>query len=322
MKMRASLIALAVSIGALVVIGYQLDWRAVFAAWSKVSWPWVLVASLVNILNTWVEGLRWQTVLRASDIRVPARRTFASMLVGTVGNVLLPFKLGEAARAWTLARLTNSPISTVGSTVVLDRIIDGCAVAPLLLVVLLGGAASGVPMPDARTLVITVAALTLAVWLARFGWRRLHRSHGEGTGSRWTPHLNAFARGLATLKQRHSLARAAGFGVLSWCTRTAVVWAMFPAFGLEWSPLRAVIALLAINLSIIVVATPANVGTFELAAAGVVHLLGAPPEVAVSYAVALHLAEVVPTVTLGAVAIWRLGLHLDRAAVASMTQIL
>ena len=120
--------------------------------------------------------------------------------------------------------------------------------------------------------------------------------------------------------QRISLAFLAAFGVLSWCTRTAVVWAMFPAFGLEWSPLRAVIALLAINLSIIVVATPANVGTFELAAAGVVHLLGAPPEVAVSYAVALHLAEVVPTVTLGAIAIWRWGLHLDRAAVASIAQ--
>jgi hypothetical protein len=322
MKLRASLIALTVSIGAMAVIGYQLDWHAVFAAWSRVSWPWVLAAALVNILNTWIEGLRWQTVLRASDIRVTARRAFSAMLVGTVGNVLLPLKLGEAARAWTLARLTDSPVSTVASTVVLDRIIDGCAVAPLLLVVLLGGAASGVPMPDARTLGIAGAAIVGVAVLARLGWRRLRRSHGQGTGSRWEPHLAAFARGLATLKQRHSLARAAGFGVLSWCTRTAVVWAVFPAFGLEWSPLRAAIALLAIHLSIIVVATPANVGTFELAAAGVVHLMGAPPEVAVSYAVALHLAEVVPTVTLGAVAIWRSGLHLDRATVASMTRVL
>jgi uncharacterized protein (TIRG00374 family) len=314
MKARASLIALVLAVGALVVVGYQLDWRAVFSAWERVAWPWVIVAALVNILNTWVEGLRWQTVLRASDIRVPAKTTFSSMLVGTVGNVVLPFKLGEAARAWSLARLAGAPMSTVGSTVLLDRIIDACTVVPLLLCVPLAGGSIGVPTPGARTVLIAIVVAGTVIALGMAGWRRLHARHGEGSGSRFAPHLKSFTRGLATLRQRHALARAGAFGLLSWCLRSCVVWAMFPAFGLDWSPLRAVLTLLGINLSIVVVATPGNVGTFELAGAGLVHYFGAASEIAVSYAVALHLAEVVPTVTLGAIAIWRLGLRFDRAA--------
>ena len=36
-----------------------------------------------------------------------------------------------------------------------------------------------------------------------------------------------------------------------------------------------------------------------------------------SFAVALHLAEVVPTTLLGVLAIWRLGLHFDRMTMAA-----
>jgi uncharacterized protein (TIRG00374 family) len=316
MKTRAGLIALAISIGVLAFVAHQLDWREVAAAWAQVVWPWVLVAAVMNVANTWVEGLRWRSILSASDIRVPARMTFASMLIGTVGNVVLPFKLGEAARGYALARTASAPIGTVLSTVVLDRLVDATSVAPVLLVVAVAGL-PGIARPTAGAWAIGVAAVCLVLAIVAIGWRRLVARHGTGTGSRFEPHLESFVRGFATLRQRHSLARALALGALSWCTRATVVWAMFPAFGLDWSPLRAVLTLVLLNLSIVVVATPGNVGTFELAGSAILHYLGASTEIAVSLALALHLAEVVPTVALGALAIWRFGIHFDRTAMLS-----
>jgi glycosyltransferase 2 family protein len=316
MKGRAGLIALIISIAALVIVARQLDWAAVGAAWTRVVWPWVVVAAALNIINTWVEGLRWRSILAASDIRVPANRTFASMLIGTVGNLVLPLKLGEAARGYALARTASAPVGTVLSTVVLDRLVDTASVVPMLLLVAAVGL-PGLARPTATAWTVGIAGLCTVALVATIVWRRFVARHGVGTGSRLAPHVEAFVRGFATLKQRHTLARALALGTLSWCTRSAVVWAMFPAFGLDWSPLRAVFTLVLLNLSIVVVATPGNVGTFELAASGILHYLGASPEVAVSLALALHLAEVVPTAALGALALWRFGIHLDRAALLS-----
>jgi hypothetical protein len=316
-KARAGLIALAIAITALALVARQLDWRAVLAVWAEVAWPWVLLTAVVNVANTWIEGLRWQTVLRASDIRIKAHRAFASMLVGTVGNVLLPLKLGEAARAWTLARIERVPLPTVMSTVVLDRIIDGVAIVPMLAVLLVAGVPLGLTLPSGRATAIGVLAAAVMLGLLVAGARRLRSRHGAGSGSRFAPHLESFGKGLATLRQRHSLARAGALALLSWCTRTVVVWSMFPAFGIAASPMHALLTLVTINVSIVVIATPGNVGTFELAAAAALHLLGAPAEVAVSFALALHLAEVVPTTLMGALTIWRLGLQLDRIGIAA-----
>ena len=317
MRTRTGLIALGLAVAALAGVAWQLDWRAVLAVWAEVAWPWVLLTALLNIANTWIEGLRWQTVLRASDIRIRAHRAFAAMLVGTVGNVLLPLKLGEAARAWTLARLERVPLPTVMSTVVLDRIIDGVAIVPMLAVLLIAGGPLGLKLPTGRATAIGVLVAAAVLGLLVAGWRRISARHGAGSGSRFAPHLASFVRGLATLRQRHSLARAGALALLSWCARTVVVWAMFPAFGIAASPLHALLTLVTINVSIVVLATPGNVGTFELAAAAALHLLGAPAEVAVSFALALHLAEVVPTALLGALTIWRLGLQLDRIGIAA-----
>ena len=317
MKMRASLISLAVAIVALVLVARQLDWRGVAEAWSHMLWPWLVVAALVNVTNTWIEGLRWRTILDASEIKVSPTLAFASMLIGTVGNVFLPLKLGEAARGWALSRLTGSSVTTVLSTVVLDRVVDGVAVVPLLIAVAVIGS-PGLKLPGLRAITIGMAVAAVVIGVGVLAWNQLRRRHSTASGSRLAPHLEAFGQGLRTLRQHHDLAKALTFGVLSWCTRVAVVWCMFPAFRLAWSPVRAAVTLIGLNLSIIAVATPGNVGTFELAGSGLVHYFGAPPEIAVSYAVALHIAEVVPTVLLGAFAIWRLGLRFDRQDIAEI----
>ncbi|MEI6666536.1 MAG: lysylphosphatidylglycerol synthase transmembrane domain-containing protein [Acidobacteriota bacterium] len=313
MKTRASLVTLVVALSVMAVILSRLDWRAVVATWAGVVWPWVIAAAVINIANSWIEGLRWRTVLGASDVNVNASTTFWAMLVGTVGNVVLPFKLGEAARAWAVAKLSKSPMSTVASTVVLDRLVDLAALVLLLIVVPpLVGPVVGVTLPSPRTMLMVIGGAFLVLGLAAAAWRLVRRRRISNGSGGFGPHVEAFVKGLDALRQHHILAQAIAWAVASWCTRVAVVWVTLLAFGLHWPVAQAAMSLLIINLSIAVVGTPGNVGTFELAAAGALRLFGATPEVAMSYAVVLHLAEVVPTALLGALAIWKFGLRLQR----------
>lgn len=313
MKTRASVIALVVALAALGVVLSRLDWRAVVETWTRVVWPWVVATAVFNVANSWIEGLRWRTVLAASDIAVPASTTFWAMLVGTVSNVVLPFKLGEAARAYAVARLTGAPIGTVASTVLLDRLIDLAAIVLLLFFVpMVVGPVVGVSLPSPRTLLIAVGAAAVLLAALAAIWRLIrHRRATSGAGEFGT-HVESFVRGLDGLRRRHVLAKAGAWAVLSWCCRVSLVWMMLRAFGLDWPILRATMILLVINVSIIVVSTPGNVGTFELSAAGALGLFGATPEVAMSFAVIIHLAELLPPAVLGAFAIWKFGLRLQR----------
>lgn len=316
MKTRASLIALAIALTVMAVVLSRLDWPAVVETWARVVWPWVVATAVFNVANSWIEGLRWRTVLAASDIEVPASTTFWAMLVGTVSNVVLPFKLGEAARAWAVARLASAPIGTVASSVVLDRLIDLAAIVVMLMVVpSVVGPVVGVSLPAPRTLLLAVGGALVLLAVVATGWRQIRRRRAESGAGAFGTHVESFVRGLDALRQHHVLAKAGAWAILSWCCRVWLVWMMLRAFGLDWPIMRAAMILMMINVSIVVVSTPGNVGTFELAAAGALRLFGATPEVAMSFAVIIHLAELLPPAVLGAFAIWKFGLRLQRPEV-------
>ena len=74
---------------------------------------------------------------------------------------------------------------------------------------------------------------------------------------------------------------------------------MLRAFHLQLPVSAAVGVLVMINIGIALVATPGNVGSFELTTAGALALWGVAPETGLSVAIAMHAIEVVPPVLLG-----------------------
>jgi len=103
-------------------------------------------------------------------------------------------------------------------------------------------------------------------------------------------------------RHRTRLAAAVGASLVSWTVRAAILWCMLSAFHV-YLPLSATVTMLVIvNIGIALVATPGNVGSFELAAAAALALWKVPSETAFSVAIATHLIEVIPPVILGFVA--------------------
>jgi uncharacterized membrane protein YbhN (UPF0104 family) len=100
-------------------------------------------------------------------------------------------------------------------------------------------------------------------------------------------------------RHRARVAAAVATSLVSWAARAAILWCMLAAFHLAL-PLSATITMLVIvNLGIAIVATPGNVGSFELAAAAALALWKVPSETALSVAIATHVVEVIPPVLIG-----------------------
>ncbi len=91
-----------------------------------------------------------------------------------------------------------------------------------------------------------------------------------------------------------------------------IIWAAFKAFNLPLPLADAAAVLVIVNVGITVVATPGNVGSFELATVGALRLLSVPEETALGFAVTLHAAEVLPPVLLGLALVWTGRIRLGR----------
>jgi hypothetical protein len=315
MKWRhaAHLAAIAVSVIILAVLVRDLDVRQAFHAVAHSQWGWVLAAAAINLLNTAVESVRWS--IPASSVkpglRIPS--AFRALLAGTLGNIVLPMKLGDGVRAYVFADAEGIPLASAVSTVVLDRMVDICAfLIVVMLTLIVYPLPEGVLHVTRNAFAGLAAAAVLFVVVLRAG-RRRGALATAGRRSRLLVQLERFAEGLSALGRGGLIVPAFALALLSWLTRLMVIWTAFRAFHLALPLADAAAVLVIVNVGIAVVAAPGNVGPFELAVVSALTLLSVPKEIALSYAVTLHVAEVLPPALLGLVLVWRGRLDLRRA---------
>jgi uncharacterized membrane protein YbhN (UPF0104 family) len=189
------------------------------------------------------------------------------------------------------------PTATAITMVVLDRVMDA-VVLPMFVVL----ASVLLPLPSSvlryRTwMLMALAAATVAGVVIGRSLRARHAAGRAPVALATT--LDRIIAGVTILGHRGRLVSAISASLVSWTTRAAILWCMLRAFNLML-PLSATVSMLVIvNLGIAVVATPGNVGTFELAAAAALALWSVSPEMALSVGIATHVIEVAPPVLIG-----------------------
>jgi uncharacterized protein (TIRG00374 family) len=300
---KAHYASVAVTVLLLTAILMRMDLAKLARSFHGIAGSWVAGVFLLNVLNTWVEAFRWRLILSSVKRETRTLNTFGAMLVGVVGNTILPLHLGDGARAYFLAR--REGISTASSlgTVTLDRIMD---VTLFLVMVALTGFffKFSVLVRTAGILAAAavVAAIAILAVLVRFG-PRLRIRFPERTGGRVFESVHRFALGLASLKRAGVLVPASLLSAFSWGLRLLMIVAMFKAFRFDLPNIAALVVLIFVNLGIAAVSTPANLGGFELSMLAAFSLFGADTERALSCAIVFHAVEVVPMVLMALVAL-------------------
>jgi len=319
-RRSAHLAAVAASILVLVVVVQGLDPGRVLHVLARATWGWLVAAAIINLLNTAVEAVRWSFL--ASSVKPGTRvsAAFRALIAGALGNLVLPMKLGDGVRAFVFGESEGLPFASAVSTVVLDRMLD---LSGFLGVVALTALVHPLPRSVLRLTRYTFVGLGVGLAVFLVILRAGRRRSGQGSsaaGSRVSAQFGRFLSGLSALRRGGLLVPACALALASWATRLMVIWTAFRAFDLVLPLADAAAVLVIVNVGIAVVATPGNVGPFELAAVGALRLLSVPEEVALSYAVALHAAEIVPTALLGLALVWSGRLDLGRAARAGAVE--
>lgn len=277
---------------------------------------WVLVACALMGLSLFMRAASWYVIARAALPNHPIRRrdVTSATMVGVLMSATLPARLGEPARAVSLARRTGRMRETfpvLVGTLVSQTALNIVALIGLGVIIVSTTdlfhsstqklfAFSFVPL-IALVLVILAPAL-----MKRSGTGRLARMGATVRSS-----LVQVRRGLSVFRRPREGAVASAAQLGAWAVQLAACWALLFALGLDHrAGIGAAAAVLfAVNVTAVVPATPSNIGIFQFAVVSVLHTgFGIGTADALAYGVILQVVEIATAVALGVPALVREGL--------------
>jgi len=324
-----------ISVVAVIALIVEVNWRQTLQAWGRAQ-IWVIVpASALIVGAMFTRAIAWRCLMRNS---VPLRKAFWILDISYMLNSFLPFRLGDVARAYLVSRRKiadkatpngiaveiEQPLIDAGtafSAVALERVFD--LILSALIILLVFPVLSGKVGNDwilISSLGLAVAGFLALLLLGALSARIMHvvgrMAEKFSFLRRALKPLENFLDGLRLMRDlRYSLPAFLLIGVtmLLWTADYWVVMRGFlPSAPVSWGLLALVGGLIGVGLP----SSPAAVGIFEVTMTVVLTAGGMSRDVAVAYAISLHMLNTLTVILLGL-----LGLLAERQSLGSILSV-
>ena len=281
---------------------------------------WLLAIIGVVAVQAVLRAWRWSILMPARDdgSRVSGWALLPPMLVGYLGNTVLPARLGEPMRAIIASRRERVGTTEALGSVLVERLVDIAmlATAAFVAALIVAGPAWTIQLLG----VATAGGAVGMVVLLTVGLDPILRL-ADRLGLAERPAVRDLAaRFVATLggkSRRGPLVAAAAMSIVAWILDAGSFWLAARAVGADLGYLAAAVVDGVSVLGTAVPSAPGFVGTFELAASGTARALGVPGAQALAMAVVVHVMTLVPLALGGAVSLALMGAKLGEVAHAA-----
>jgi uncharacterized protein (TIRG00374 family) len=283
-----------ISLAALTLIFFIVDWQDVLAALKQADYIYLILGIPVYLLGYVFRAMAWRTLLQEE---VSFKKVFFTMQAGYLLNNVLPFRLGELGRAFLLGR-RGLGFWRVFSTILIERAFDMVLAAGFLL-----GTMSfviGSPLSNQVAYIVfffVVLGLGILHLTARYQVWVLSKI--EHLSNRWSilsrfgvERFQAFFDGLAALVQLPRFFRVMTWMVTSWGLAIGYHYLVLLAFEPNAKLLWAAFSVGAVSLGVALPSTPSYVGVLEAAWIGALALFSVPFSTALAYALVVHIIHI------------------------------
>ena len=295
------LLGIAISAALLVWLFWNVDLRDVGARLADTRWGWLGVSIALNLSSLWARAVRWRYLFPQ---RAGPTHLFNAVMIGYMGNNLLPLRAGEVLRVYVVTRRGQRFWTTV-TTLVVERALDGLAVGIVLAFVFFL-----IPTPREVAwasevfvaLVLAMLVVLIAIAAAPLACRILLHS----LTYRWPAveaHLlvifDSMSDGLQGMRRPAQLLPTAVWSVAIWVLIVASVWTCFQAARLDL-PLTAALCVIAfIGLGVSLPSSPGFIGVIQAATVLALSFFGIGKADALSFSLLLHASQFAPVTLWG-----------------------
>ncbi len=302
-RLAQILLGLAVSVGLLVYCFWDVDLGVIAARLRETLWTFLALSIALAFASLWARAWRWGYLFPPGP---RPSHLLRALLIGYMGNNLLPLRAGEVVRIYVASR--HGPrFWTVVATVVVERVLDGLAlgliVAGLLLLV---------PVPVemrwsiALFLALDLVAIVVLAMIAvapgvcrvlieamfhRVGW--LER--------RLIGLLGTMTEGLRGIRApRHAIPVVLS-SVGIWVLLALSVWTAMHAAHLDLPLVASWVVLAFLGLGVSLPSSPGFVGVIQAATVLALALFAVPRAEALSFSLLFHASQFFPITAVGLV---------------------
>lgn len=289
----------------LVIFARTIDWAQAWNSIRHASLSLLLLAIAVNFLSIIIKGIRWWMFLRAAgspSLPLSLRATIA----GAGLNNVLVANGGDAARVVFVSRATGIPSSTVLATLALERLFD-----PVGFVIMIVYAVLAYSLPPSLEKWRIPAEIALAIIAILIGWflySARHANPGDvareravsgGLWARFKAYLAGFVASTRTLATGPRFLAALVLSLASWACQALTFKYSALAAHVPMSNAASVATLIAINLGLIIRATPGNVGFFQFVFALTAEPFGIARNDAIAVSLLIQTIQIIPVTLIG-----------------------
>jgi len=264
------------------------------------NYAWLGPSLGLFVVAFFIRCVRWQSLF-SRTARPPLRAVVSSQFVGYCANAVLPVRAGDAAAIVALNKKAGTPIAEGTATLLVQRAEDVLSLVLLLFVMLPWlPHVSWLRAAGIFALALALALALIAALVVHFGDRAIQILLRPLTWLPFMPrdalnHAPAhFVRGLVGLVSFRVAVISFAWTTLSWIVLGVGYWLVLEASGLDLSPLAGILVMIGIGLAMILPSSPAALGVFEGATVVVLSAYDVPDSIALSYALVLHVLNVLP----------------------------
>lgn len=293
-------------------------------ALSSADYRFLPPAVVLTFVFIWLRSLRWKVLMRGLKV-VHTGSLFRATTIGFMTNYVAPARLGELVRAYLVGTMEGVSRSATFATVVVERLLDILSILFVFLGVVLF---VQFPEGDVRLKGTLTVAAAISLIIASVGvmglWTVRRRTEwlvavmervlgkiSPRLGSRLCRLVVSFAQGIAPIQRGRDLLEIGFYTALLWIVTAVGIKLVAEAFhlGLPWEAAWVILVALAFGVSI--PSAPGFVGTYHYAVILCSVIYGVPRSEALSYALVLHAANILPVFLLGLIFVWMEGLRLS-----------
>lgn len=289
----------------LIIFARTIDWSAAWNSIRHADMSLLLAAVAVNFVSILLKGVRWWLFLRAAGAPSLPLAMRATLAGAGLNNVLVA-QGGEAARVVFVSRATGVESSTILATLALERMFD--AVGFVILLVFGVVAFELPPLLEKWRIPAEILLVAIAIFLVWFVYnaKKLRPEHvperrakARTLWGRVRRYLSDFAASTQSLTTAWRFTGAFVLSMLSWAGQIAT-FALAAAAAHVSLPLAGSLAgLLAINLGLLIRATPGNVGFFQVVYALAAEEFGVGRSDAIAVSLLIQTLQIIPMTIVG-----------------------
>ncbi len=301
-------IGMIVSLLCLAGIFFFIEPAEILQALQTARYGYLLLTAAGIILFLMVRAVRWRFMLNND---VSWLTTFHIQNIGYLLTAILPFRLGDVARAVLIGNVPPVTISRGISTMVVERVLDMLFIVVLLPLTL----ASAPTLPDWMRLgvrasgILAVTAIVILIIAAnqrplanRIGRAILDRIPFMNTNV-WLARLDNLLAGLDSLTRLKDGLLLIVLTVLTWLPIILAYYAGLIAVHIEPTLAMAGFVVCAAALSVALPSSPGQIGVFHAGVIAALQVLGQPEAASASFAFLYHAINILVMVIFGIIGI-------------------